>query len=128
MSNEEIVDDILVICKKKELATISCDYKTNNREGKKAIRYFKLFEKDKLLANIVLSELLDSDNVVAKTDAAAWCLSLDIHKELAEHTLKKIVKSQNNIFGFNADMVLKEYKRKGYLLMYQGQQLVSEER
>lgn len=123
MTNDEILNEMIAICQKKEAATLTGDYRTNNKEGKKAIKYFKLFEKDSALAAAILPKLMNSDNVVAKTDAAAWCLSLGIDEELAQSTLKEILKSQDNIFGFNAEMVLKEYERKGYLLMYQGQQL-----
>ena len=101
-------------------ATLSGDYKTNNREGKRLIKFFKMFEIDADLGHRCIMRLLESDNVVLKTEAASYCLSLNYNTEYAILVLKKIANdSINGIFGFNAEMIVKEWKKNGSLKLYQ---------
>lgn len=101
-------------------ATLSGDYKTNNREAAKLIKIFKLFEKDEKLAELCIPELLNSNNVVVKTKGAAYCLALGYNIETAEKILFDISENQENgIFGFNAKMTLQVWKDKGELTIYQ---------
>lgn len=102
------------------LATLSGDYKTNNREGQKLLKLFKLFEKDHDLAVECIGELLKSNNVVIRTKAAAYCLALGINIATGESVLEEIAADpENGIFGFNAKMTLAEWKKKGVLTLYQ---------
>ena len=59
-------------------ATLSGDYKANNREGAKLTRIFKRLEKDSDLTHACIAELLESDNVVARTKAAAYCPAFEL--------------------------------------------------
>ena len=56
-----------------------------------------------------------------KIKSSAFCLSLNIFVKQAKETLKLIAENEDNIFGFDAKMVLKEAEKKGYLNMYPGQ-------
>lgn len=101
-------------------ATLSGDYKANNREGAKMTRIFKRLEKDSDLAHACIAELLESDNVVVRTKAAAYCLALEINILEAERILQEIRDNpENRIFGFNAGMVLEVWKKDGKLSIYQ---------
>ena len=94
-------------------ATLSADYKANNREGAKLTRIFKRLEKDSDLAHACIAELLESDNVVVRTKAAAYCLALEINILEAERILQEIRDNpENRIFGFNAGMVLEVWKNQ----------------
>lgn len=101
-------------------ATLSGDYKANNREGAKMTRIFKRLEKDSDLAHACIAELLKSDNVVVRTKAAAYCLALEINILEAERILQEIRDNpENRIFGFNAGMVPEVWKKDGKLSIYQ---------
>ena len=101
-------------------ATLSGDYKANNREGAKLTRIFKRLEKDSDLAHACIAELLESDNVVVRTKAAAYCLALEINILEAERILQEIRNNpENRIFGFNAGMVPEVWKKDGKLSIYQ---------
>lgn len=108
-------------------ATLEGDYRTNNREGAKLTRIFKSFEKDIDLAQKCIPELIRSSNVVVRTKAAAYCLSLKFNVEEGEAVLKEIGDNkENGIFGFNARMTLAVWKKQGYLKMYPDQQIKME--
>ena len=101
-------------------ATLSGDYKTNNKEGKRLIKLFKMFEADTDLGYQCIVRLLESDNVVIKTEAASYCLALNYNTEYAVLVLEKIANdSKNDIFGFNAEMIIKEWRKNGFLKLYQ---------
>ena len=100
-------------------ATLEGDYRSNNREGGKLTKIFKIFEKDQELAEACISELLCSQNVVIRTKAAAYCLALNMHVDIAQKVLAEISEEDNNgIFGFNAKMTLEVWKKQGYLNIY----------
>ena len=100
-------------------ATLCGDYKANNREGKKLIKIFKKFEKDHDMAMQCIPELMKSDNVVIRSKAAAYCLSLKIYIKEAEAVLTEIGEdNENGIFGFNARMTLQVWRKQGYLKVY----------
>lgn len=100
-------------------ATLNGDYKSNNKEGKKLIKFFKIFETEKELALACISEMLCSENVVIRTKAAAYCLALNMNIDIAEKVLLEISEDANNgIFGFNAKMTLDVWKKQGYLHIY----------
>ena len=101
-------------------ATLSGDYKTNNKEGAKLLKIYKLFEEDLELAKECIPILLNNENVVLQTEAAAYCLALRINTKCAEKKLEEIGNDSNNgIFGFNAKMTLQVWKEKGELTIYQ---------
>lgn len=100
-------------------ATLKGDYKTNNREGEKLLKIFKVFEKDHDLARECIEELLKSRNIVVRSKAAAYCLALNEDVDIGESILEEIAAdSKNGIFGFNAKMTLKEWRKNGKLVLY----------
>jgi hypothetical protein len=120
ISKEEILKQYEVSGKIMYDATLDGNYKANNREGAKLTAIFKQFEKDRSLAQECILELSKSDNVVVKTEAAAYCLALRENIELGEKILDEIANDKNNgIFGFNAKMTLKVWRKNGELLIYQ---------
>lgn len=120
MSKESIVQQYEESGKLMYDATLSGDYKTNNKEAAKLVKIFKLFEQDRKLAEECIAELLKSKNVVIQTKAAAYCLALGNQIDIAENVLAEISNNpQNGIFGFNAKMTLQVWKEKGILTIYQ---------
>lgn len=100
-------------------ATLSGDYKTNNREGKRLTQIYKIFESDNEYGYKCIDRLIESNNVVIKTEAAAYCLSLDYNTDYAVSVLQEIAENPDaGIFGFNAEMTLKVWREKGYLKLY----------
>lgn len=101
-------------------ATLNGDYKSNNREGAKLVRIFKLFEQDEAFAMECIEDLIKSNNVVVRAEAAAYCLALKKNITFAENVLKEISNDPaNGIFGFNAKMTLKVWYEQGELRIYQ---------
>lgn len=100
-------------------ATLDGDYKANNREGKRLLKIFKYFETDREFASECIKDMLNSENVVIRTDAAAYCLALNENIDIAEKILLEISNNEENgIFGFNAKMTLDVWKKQGYLHIY----------
>ncbi len=100
-------------------ATLNGDYRKNNREGRRLIKIFKVFEKEVDFGRKCIDELYKSENVVIKTTAAAYSLALSYNVDYAIEILQKISNDPNNgIFGFNAEMTLKVCREKGYLKIY----------
>lgn len=105
-------------------ATLEGDYRANNKEGTKLVRFFKKFEKNPELAKKCIPMLLMSKNVVVQAKGAAYCLSLGMNVEQAETILANIANNpQNGIFAFNAQMTLNMWKKDGYVRIYQGQDI-----
>jgi hypothetical protein len=101
-------------------ATYSGDYKTNNREGRKLLKIYRMFEQNPEFAKECIEELLDSENVVVRIEAASYCLALQQDVKIAERILEEISSDHNyGIFRFNAEMTLKVWREKGELQMYQ---------
>lgn len=101
-------------------ATLEGDYETNNREGDKLVEIFKYFEKNREFAVCCITDMLQSENVVVRSKAAAYSLALNENVEMAQKVLKEISnKKENGIFAFNAKMTLDVWKKQGYLKIYQ---------
>ena len=101
-------------------ATLNGDYKANNREAKKLIKIFKIFEQDRELAWACISKMFKSENVVVRTEAAAYCLALNMNTDMAQEVLIQIRDNrENGIFGLNAEMTLDVWNEQGYLDIYQ---------
>ena len=99
------------------------DYKTGNREAKKLISIFKLFEKDHALADECIPLLLESKNVVVRSKGAAYCLALNRHVDVGEKVLTEIsLDGQYGIWRFAAEMTLKQWHETGHLVLYQKRQ------
>ena len=95
------------------------DYKVGNREAKKLINIFKLFEKDPVLADECIPLLLKSENVVVRLKGAAYCLALRRNVDIGEKVLKEIsMDKQYGIHRFDAEMTLKQWHEQGFLLVY----------
>ena len=100
-------------------ATLSGDYKTNNKEGKRLTKLYKLFELNNEFGYQCIDKLIKSNNLVIKTEAAAYCLSMNYNIDYAVSVLQEIADNPDNgIFGFNAEMTLKVWKINGYLKIY----------
>lgn len=92
-------------------ATCNGDYKSANKAydlATKAIQYLKGENKLELLAGF-----LDHPNPGVRTGAARYLLG--IMEEEAVRVLDKISMTETGITGFNAEMILKEW-RKGNLI------------
>ena len=95
------------------------DYKTGNREGRKLLKLFKLFEKDPVLADECIPLLLESQNVVVRSKGAAYCLALKRNVDIGEKVLTEIsLDKQYGIWRFNAEMTLKQWHETGCLILY----------
>lgn len=100
-------------------ATLDGDYKANNKEGKRLLKIFKYFETDREFARECIKDMLNSKNVVVRTEAAAYCLALNENIGTAEKVLSEISNNEENgIFGFNAKMTLDVWREQGYLRIY----------
>lgn len=63
-------------------------------------------------SNPRIDRLIKSNKVAIKTKAAAYCLSLNYNIDYAVSTLQEIAENPDNgIFGFNAEMTLKVWKK-----------------
>jgi len=100
-------------------ATLDGDYKANNREGRRLLKIFKYFEINREFASDCIKDLLNSENVVVRTKAAAYCLALNENVDVAIEVLSEISsKKENGIFGFNAKMTLEVWEKQGCLRIY----------
>ena len=118
-TKEEVLKQYEESCEIMRQATLTGDYKANNRECKKLIKFFKYFENNREFAMECINEMLKSDNVVVRTEAAAYCLALKENIDTAERVLLEISCDKSfGIFRFNAEMTLKVWKKQGYLHMY----------
>ena len=100
-------------------ATLSGDYKLNNKEGRKLTKVFKYFEKNLPFAKECIEELYKSDNVVVLSKAAAYSLALEYNIDRAVNVLNVIANNENNgIFALNAKMTIKVWEEQGFLKIY----------
>ena len=123
-SVEEIVEQYEKSGRIIEETLLSGDYKTGNKEGKKLIKFFKMFEQDRDLARECIDKLYESECARVRTEAAAYSLSLGINVPKAEAVLYEIGHDESlGIIGFGAEMTLKVWKKQGFLKMYPEQQI-----
>ena len=123
-SIEEIIEQYEKSGRIIEETLLSGDYKTGNREGKKLIKFFKLFEQDRDLAEKCIDLLYKSNCTRVRTEAAAYSLSLGIDVPKAEAVLYEIGHDESlGIIGFGAEMTLKVWKKQGFLKMYTDQKI-----
>ena len=100
-------------------ATLSGDYRANNKEGAKLVRIFKRLEKDETLAMDCIGELLKSKNVVVRSKGAAYCLALKRNIETGVRSLEEISRDPSyRLYQLNAEMTLKVWREKGELQLY----------
>ncbi len=58
--------------------------------------------------------MLNSENVVVRTEAATYCLALNENVDVAIEVLSEISsKKENGIFGFNSKMTLEVWENQG---------------
>jgi hypothetical protein len=118
-SKEEVLRQYEESAKKMYQASLDGNYKANSGEGKYLLRIFKYFENNKEFAWDCIKDMLNSENVVVRTDAAAYCLALNGNIDIAEKVLSEISNNEDNgIFGFNAKKTLYVWKKQGYLRIY----------
>jgi hypothetical protein len=118
LSKEEILKQYEENGKIMYAALLDGDSKIYDREGRKLTAIFRQFEKDRDLAQECISELMNSFNIVVKSEAAAYCLALKENVELGEKMLEEIANDESNgIFGFNAKMTLKVWKERRKLII-----------
>lgn len=95
------------------------DWKKHDREGAKLIKIFKMFEKNPDFAMECIEELLKSENVVARTKGAVYCLALGRNVEVGERVLEEISREPSyRLYRTNAEMTLKVWREKGELRLY----------
>lgn len=100
-------------------ATIDGNYKVNNKEGEHLLKFFKYFENNIEFAWDCIKDMLNSKNIVVRTEAASYCLALNINVDLAIDVLSEISnQNENELFGFNAKMILDVWEKQGYLRIY----------
>lgn len=105
-------------------ATLDGDYKANNRAGRKLVNIYKYFENNREFAMDCINELMQNENVVIRTEMAAYCLALRENIDIAEKMLLDISsKKENGIFGFNAEKTLEVWREQGYLQIYQKEKI-----
>ena len=123
-SIEEIIEQYEKSERIIEETLLSGDYRTGNKEGKKLIKFFKMFEKDRDLAAKCIELLYKSNCTRVRITAAAYSLSLGINVPKAEAVLYEIGHDESlGIIGFDAEMTLKVWKKQGFLKMYPEQQI-----
>ncbi len=123
-SIEEIIEQYEKSGRIIEETLLSGDYRTGNREGKKLIKIFKLFEQDRDLAEKCIDLLYKSNCTRVRTEAAAYSLSLGINVPKAEAVLYEIGHDESlGIIGFDAEMTLKVWKEQGFLKLYTDQKI-----
>jgi hypothetical protein len=119
ISSQKIIEQYIETCEILKETTLSGNYKTGNKDGNNIIKIIKVLENDIELANSTLPQLFSSENVVAKSKAAAHCISLNIRVNEAEKALHEVAKDETNgVFAFNAQMTLKVWHEQGYLKVY----------
>lgn len=119
LNSIEIIDQYIQSCNIIYEATLIGDFKSNNKEGKKIIKLYKILETNLQLANDCLEILMKNRNVVVKTKAASHCIALNIRVSEAKNIQETVAKDkENGIFGFNAQMTLDVWKNRGFLKVY----------
>ncbi len=95
------------------------DYKKGNREAKKLIKIFKMMEQDVEWGHGCIDRMICNENDDVKVKMAAYCLALDYRVDDAVAILERIASDPaTGIFGFNAEMTLKVWRKNGYLKLY----------
>ena len=123
-SVEEIVEQYEISGRIIEETLLSGDYRRGNREGRKLIKFFKVFEKDRNLATECINRLYISECISVRIKAAAYSLSLGIDVPKAEAFLYETSLDKSlGIIRFNAEMTLKVWKKQGWLKIYPEQQV-----
>lgn len=97
------------------------DYKTCNRAMKQLIKIFKTFEQDPDSAADLLGPLLKDEDSWVASGVASHCLALGVHVQDALSVLRKISACTNDLSALSADMLLKQWNKQGYILVYKGQ-------
>jgi len=100
-------------------SALNGNYRAGNREAEKLIEIFKYFENNREFAFECIKDMIRSDNVVVRTKAAEYCLTLNENIDEAVAVLTDIRdKKENGIFAFAAKMSLEVWNKRGYLLVY----------
>ena len=123
ISADEVISIYLAVCEVLKEAWLISDYRRGNREGKKIVNVFKELEKDITLALDTLPFLFEEPNPVARSKAAAHCISLGILINESVQVLEEVaVRESETVIGFNAKMTLKVWREQGYLKVYPSQE------
>ena len=123
-TKEDIIQRFEASCDIQYRCSENGDYKTGNKEQTKLLRIFKFFEENRELAMECLKELLKKESVVVTTKAAAWCIALNENIDESVRILYENSQKQGiGIYRLNAEMTLNVFKARGYLLVYEDQEI-----
>jgi hypothetical protein len=119
ISPQAVINQYIETCNILKETTPEGDYKRENKEWKKIVKIFKILENNTELANNTLPLLFDNENVVVRSKAAAHCIALNIRVNESKEILEEIAQDERyGIFGFEAEMGLKVWRDRGYLIVY----------
>lgn len=92
-------------------ATNEGKHREANKQYSKLSKIYKTLKNDSVLAESILTELLNHENLFVKAWAAAHALTLDINVKLAESILLDISCMDDiGILQLDAEMTLKQWK------------------
>lgn len=114
LTPQQIIDEYTKYSNTQGQCLLDGNYKINNKMAKKLNVLFKEFQRDPELAKTALKELLVSDCIRTRTNAAADCLRLNIFQDEALRVLRRASK-RKDILGFGPEMALEIWKEKGRL-------------
>ena len=97
-------------------ALMNGDHRVANKAYAKLTRLYKELEQDHLFAEHILRKLLQNDDDLVQVCAAAHALGLGLLLEDAQQTLVDVSNTDGiGIIQFEAEMTLKEWRKKGKL-------------
>lgn len=92
------------------------DHKTANKQYKILKNIYQHIEQSKI-DKLILLDLLENDKAEVRSWAAAHLLGLKFETSKAEFELQKMADMPNaGMLGFSAEMTLKVWRNKGYLM------------
>lgn len=98
------------------LATQNGDYKNANRQVAILKEIYTIFQSNPELQKIILNQLIQDDNPIVSSWAAAHSLGLEFEINQAIKVLEEISKRNDvGIISFDAGMTLRVYGEKGCL-------------
>jgi hypothetical protein len=115
-NNEDVIKkeyiDAVILQKQ---SSIAGDYKTANKQYKVLKKIFDKIQNGYLNKDILI-ELLQHENDIVKSLAAANMLALNYEIKKAEQELEEIITKHNSdMIGFSAEMCLKVWRKQGFL-------------
>jgi len=112
-TKELVIEEYEKYGRKMHKAFVEVDNRTNNAAHKQLMKLHKLFQQDEVLLKECMPVLLTSEDAMVKSQAAIYCLSINVFNKEAFRALDEANEEEKDtIISTANELFMKQYTRE----------------